>query len=175
MSLKGKAAAIGIGELKPLKDPGDETPFSLMAKVSAEAIADAGLEKKDIDGFAGRHALRGSGDDLSRRRWGTPRHPNADAQRRRYRRRERRGNDLARRCRDRCGYVQRGAVPRRGSESHRRSARAGGLDAARVRGALRNDRRELRLRAHRAPPYGGVRHHARGRWRRLPSISARTR
>ena len=25
MSLKGKAAAIGIGELKPLKDPGDET------------------------------------------------------------------------------------------------------------------------------------------------------
>ena len=51
MSLKGKAAAIGIGELKPLKDPGDETPLSLMAKVSAEAIADAGLEKKDIDGF----------------------------------------------------------------------------------------------------------------------------
>ena len=51
MSLKGKAAAIGIGELKPLKDPGDETPLSLMAKVAAEAIADAGLEKKDIDGF----------------------------------------------------------------------------------------------------------------------------
>jgi acetyl-CoA acetyltransferase len=51
MSLKGKAAAIGIGELKPLKDPGDETPLGLMAKVSAEAIADAGLEKKDIDGF----------------------------------------------------------------------------------------------------------------------------
>ena len=51
MSLKGKAAAIGIGELKPLKDPGEETPLGLMAKVSAEAIADAGLEKKDIDGF----------------------------------------------------------------------------------------------------------------------------
>ncbi len=51
MSLKGKAAAIGIGELKPLKDPGEETPLSLMAKVAAEAIADAGLEKKDIDGF----------------------------------------------------------------------------------------------------------------------------
>jgi acetyl-CoA C-acetyltransferase len=51
MSLKGKAAAIGIGELKPLKEPGDETPLGLMAKVSAEAIADAGLEKKDIDGF----------------------------------------------------------------------------------------------------------------------------
>jgi acetyl-CoA C-acetyltransferase len=51
MSLKGKAAAIGIGELKPLKEPGDETPLGLMAKVSAEAIEDAGLEKKDIDGF----------------------------------------------------------------------------------------------------------------------------
>lgn len=51
MSLKGKAAAIGIGELKPVKEPGDLTALSLMAQVSAEAIADAGLEKKDIDGF----------------------------------------------------------------------------------------------------------------------------
>ena len=51
MSLKGKAAAIGIGELKPLKDPGEETPLRLMANVAAEAIADANLEKKDIDGF----------------------------------------------------------------------------------------------------------------------------
>src|SRR6202050_2501933 len=51
MSLKGKAAAIGIGELKPFKDPGDLTALGLMAKVSAEAIDDAGLEKKDIDGF----------------------------------------------------------------------------------------------------------------------------
>ena len=52
MSLKRKAAAIGIGELKPLKDaPDDVTAFGLMAKVSAEAIADAGLEHKDIDGF----------------------------------------------------------------------------------------------------------------------------
>jgi acetyl-CoA acetyltransferase len=51
MSLKGKAAAIGIGELKPVKEPGDLTALGLMAKVSAEAIADAGLEKNDIDGF----------------------------------------------------------------------------------------------------------------------------
>jgi acetyl-CoA C-acetyltransferase len=51
MSLKGKAAAIGIGELKPMKDPGDATALGLMAKVAAEAIADAGLEKNDIDGF----------------------------------------------------------------------------------------------------------------------------
>src|SRR5215471_2658457 len=51
MSLKGKAAAIGIGELKPLKEPGNATALQLMGKVAAEAIADAGLEKKDIDGF----------------------------------------------------------------------------------------------------------------------------
>src|SRR5260370_25926326 len=51
MSLKGKAAAIGIGELKPMKEPGDATALGLMARVSAEAIEDAGLEKKDIDGF----------------------------------------------------------------------------------------------------------------------------
>jgi acetyl-CoA C-acetyltransferase len=51
MSLKNKAAAIGIGELKPLKEPGDATALGLMAAVAAEAIADAGLEKKDIDGF----------------------------------------------------------------------------------------------------------------------------
>src|SRR6202050_5251353 len=51
MSLKGKAAAIGIGELKPFKEAGDLTALGLMAKVSAEAIDDAGLEKKDIDGF----------------------------------------------------------------------------------------------------------------------------
>ena len=51
MSLKNKAAAIGIGERKPLKEPGDATALGLMAAVAAEAIADAGLEKKDIDGF----------------------------------------------------------------------------------------------------------------------------
>src|SRR5271170_288504 len=51
MSLKSKAAAIGIGELKPVKEPGDLTALGLKARVAAEAIADAGLEKKDIDGF----------------------------------------------------------------------------------------------------------------------------
>ncbi|MGH8011360.1 MAG: thiolase family protein [Candidatus Binataceae bacterium] len=52
MSLKGKAAAIGIGELKPTKDaPPEVTPLKLMGQVAAEAIADAGLEKRDIDGF----------------------------------------------------------------------------------------------------------------------------
>ena len=52
MSLKGKAAAIGIAELKPWKEPPpDITPLSLMGRLMVEAIADAGLEKKDIDGF----------------------------------------------------------------------------------------------------------------------------
>jgi acetyl-CoA acetyltransferase len=52
MSLKRKAAAIGIGELKPTKEPPpDTTAFALMGRVAAEAIADAGLDKKDIDGF----------------------------------------------------------------------------------------------------------------------------
>src|SRR6202521_5975912 len=51
MSLKGKAAAIGIGELKPVKEPGDATALGMMCTVAAEAISDAGLEKKDIDGF----------------------------------------------------------------------------------------------------------------------------
>ena len=52
MSLKGKAAAIGIGELKPAKEPPPTaTALGQMARVAAEAIADAGVEKKDIDGF----------------------------------------------------------------------------------------------------------------------------
>jgi acetyl-CoA C-acetyltransferase len=52
MSLKNQAAAIGIAELKPWKEPPpDVTPLSLMARLSADAIADAGLDKRDIDGF----------------------------------------------------------------------------------------------------------------------------
>ena len=52
MSLKGKAAAIGIAELKPWKDaPLDVTPLKLMGQLAAEALTDAGLDKKDLDGF----------------------------------------------------------------------------------------------------------------------------
>jgi acetyl-CoA C-acetyltransferase len=52
MSLKGKAAAIGIAELKPWKEaPPDLTPLKLMGQLTAEVLNDAGLEKKDVDGF----------------------------------------------------------------------------------------------------------------------------
>jgi acetyl-CoA C-acetyltransferase len=52
MSLKDKAAAIGIAELKPWKEvPPDVTPLKLMGQLTAEALNDAGLEKKDLDGF----------------------------------------------------------------------------------------------------------------------------
>jgi len=52
MSLKGKAAAIGIAELKPWKEaPPEVTPLKLMGQLTAEALSDAGLEKKDLDGF----------------------------------------------------------------------------------------------------------------------------
>jgi acetyl-CoA acetyltransferase len=52
MSLKGAAAVVGIGELKPTKDaPPNTTALGLMCAAAAEAIADAGLETHDIDGF----------------------------------------------------------------------------------------------------------------------------
>jgi len=52
MSLKGTAAVVGIGELKPTRDaPPDATALGLMSNAAAEAIADAGLETSDIDGF----------------------------------------------------------------------------------------------------------------------------
>src|ERR1700730_13932953 len=52
MSLKGVAAVIGIGELKPTREaPPEATALGLMASAAAEAITDAGLETKDIDGF----------------------------------------------------------------------------------------------------------------------------
>ena len=38
MSLKGKAAAIGIGELKPFKEPCDLTALGQMARVAAEVL-----------------------------------------------------------------------------------------------------------------------------------------
>jgi acetyl-CoA C-acetyltransferase len=52
MSLSGKAAAIGMAELKPWKEPPPGvTPLKLMAQLTADVLADAGLEKSDLDGL----------------------------------------------------------------------------------------------------------------------------
>jgi acetyl-CoA C-acetyltransferase len=51
MTLRGKAAAIGIAEMKPLKDMGGLTPLAIIARMAREAIADAGLGPSDVDGL----------------------------------------------------------------------------------------------------------------------------
>lgn len=51
MSIKGKAAIIGFAEMAPQKGDGDKTPLGIISEVARAAIADAGLEKKDIDGL----------------------------------------------------------------------------------------------------------------------------
>jgi len=51
MSLKGKAAVIGFAEMAPQKGAGGKTPLGIIGEVARDAIADAGLEKKDIDGL----------------------------------------------------------------------------------------------------------------------------
>lgn len=51
MSIKGKAAVIGFAETKPQKSSGDRTALGIIGEVARDAIADAGLEKKDIDGL----------------------------------------------------------------------------------------------------------------------------
>ena len=53
MSLKGKAAIIGIGELQPMKIPPKRTGMGLIAEAASRAIYDAGLTKEDIDGIMG--------------------------------------------------------------------------------------------------------------------------
>jgi acetyl-CoA acetyltransferase len=51
MSLKGKAAIIGFAEMAPSKGSGGRTTLGIIAEVARNAIADAGLEKKEIDGL----------------------------------------------------------------------------------------------------------------------------
>ncbi len=51
MSLKGKAAIIGVGEIKPTATPEGKTSLGIMAEVAKLAIEDAGLRPQDIDGL----------------------------------------------------------------------------------------------------------------------------
>lgn len=51
MSLKGKAAILGIGELKPQRYTQGETNLGIMAKAALEAIEDAGIDFKAVDGI----------------------------------------------------------------------------------------------------------------------------
>ncbi|MBI4283868.1 MAG: thiolase family protein [Chloroflexi bacterium] len=50
MSLKGKAAIVGYGCTKPVRKS-EDTVSGLMAHAAAQAIEDAGLQKRDIDGL----------------------------------------------------------------------------------------------------------------------------
>lgn len=51
MSLKGKAAIIGIGEVKPTRTAEGKTSLGIMAEAAKLAIEDAGLRTQDIDGL----------------------------------------------------------------------------------------------------------------------------
>ena len=51
MSLRGKAAIVGIGETPHRRNWPGRTAFGLCAEVAAQAIRDAGLKKEDIDGL----------------------------------------------------------------------------------------------------------------------------
>lgn len=51
MSLRGKAAIVGIGELPTQRQYPGRSAFSLCAGAAKLAIADAGLKKSDIDGL----------------------------------------------------------------------------------------------------------------------------
>ncbi|MBL4621252.1 MAG: thiolase family protein [Immundisolibacteraceae bacterium] len=51
MSLRGKAAITGFAEMPPQKRPEGKTSLGIIAEMARGAIADAGLEKSDIDGL----------------------------------------------------------------------------------------------------------------------------
>lgn len=59
MSLKGKTAIVGIGEIPTQRTYPGRSTFSLCAEVTRLAITDAGLRKEDIDGLITR------GSDIS--------------------------------------------------------------------------------------------------------------
>jgi len=50
MTIRGKVAVVGIGELKPTRSPGGRTAIELMAEAGRLAMLDAGLTPKEIGG-----------------------------------------------------------------------------------------------------------------------------
>lgn len=51
MSLRGVAAIVGVGELKPTTNPEGMTTLGMAARVTSQALNDAGLKITDIDGL----------------------------------------------------------------------------------------------------------------------------
>lgn len=51
MSIRGVAAIAGVGELAPFRDRRADTPTELIARVAKEALEDAGIGLRDIDGL----------------------------------------------------------------------------------------------------------------------------
>ncbi len=51
LSMRGRGAVVGVGEIKPLRNTEGETTLSLMAKAGLSAIEDAGMSFADVDGM----------------------------------------------------------------------------------------------------------------------------
>lgn len=51
VALRGRAAIVGFAELRPTKTPEGRTPLDLIAEAAIEAITDAGLGPRDVDGI----------------------------------------------------------------------------------------------------------------------------
>ncbi len=51
MTLRGQAAIVGIGELKPVRHTEGETTLGIMANAGVRAIEDSGIPFRDIDGL----------------------------------------------------------------------------------------------------------------------------
>jgi acetyl-CoA acetyltransferase len=51
MSLRGVAAVVGVAERAPQRYTGDETNLDLLSGVAVEAMADAGIDRSEVDGL----------------------------------------------------------------------------------------------------------------------------
>jgi acetyl-CoA acetyltransferase len=64
-SLRGQAAIVGIGDLKPERSRPGRSAMSLLAEAAYLAIQDAGLRKEDIDGMIMEPPLAGAGSGFN--------------------------------------------------------------------------------------------------------------